>query len=279
MLGSGAVSTLFLSQTPFGFGCLARGSAPDIERNVRLSAIIPARIGAQRLLGKPLADICGKPMVVRVAEAAALAAGIDEVVVATDDEGIAKAVEKAGFRAEMTSRDCQNGTERVAQAARALDADAFLNVQGDEPLVEPSAISALAALMREGVEYGTLARPLLPGEEEKPSVVKVVLDLQSRGLYFSRSLIPFPRTPNKVRPLAHLGLYGFSRDFLQTFARLSPTALEEAEGLEQLRALAHGFPLHVRVGDWSSIAVDTPEDLEQVRALFAARNDHDRRTA
>ena len=210
-------------------------------------------------------------MVVRVAEAAARAAGIDGVVVATDDEKIAAAARSAGFRAEMTSRDCQNGTERVAEAARNLSADAFINVQGDEPLVEPGAIAALAELMRTGVAYGTLARPLNEGEESKPAVVKVVLDLQSRALYFSRSLIPFPRTPGKLAPLAHLGLYGFSRDFLQTFARLSPTALEEAEGLEQLRALAHGHALHVRVGDWSSVAVDTPEDLEQVRALFAAR--------
>ncbi len=210
-------------------------------------------------------------MVVRVAQAAARAAGIDGVVVATDDEKIAAAARSAGFRAEMTSRDCQNGTERVAEAARNLSADAFINVQGDEPLVEPSAIAALAELMRTGVAYGTLARPLHEGEASKPGVVKVVLDLQSRALYFSRSLIPFPRTPGKLAPLAHLGLYGFSRDFLQTFARLTPTALEEAEGLEQLRALAHGHALHVRVGDWNSVAVDTPEDLEQVRALFAAR--------
>jgi 3-deoxy-manno-octulosonate cytidylyltransferase (CMP-KDO synthetase) len=247
---------------------------------VRLIAIIPARIGAQRLPGKPLADICGRPMVVRVAEAARRAAGVDEVVVATDDERVAEAARGAGVRAELTSRDCQNGTERVAEAARAEKnpADAYLNIQGDEPLVEPGAIAALAALMREGVEYGTLARPLRDGEQDRPSVVKVVLDLQSRALYFSRSMIPFPRNAGRVRPLAHLGLYGFSRGFLQTFSRLSPTALEEAEGLEQLRALAHGHPLHVRVGDWTSQAVDTPEDLEQVRALFAARLDHERRT-
>jgi len=218
-------------------------------------------------------------MVVRVAEAASRASGVDLVVVATDDERIAAAVRHAGFRAELTGRDCQNGTERVAEAARALEADAFLNVQGDEPLVEPSAISALAELMREGVDYGTLARPLRDEERDRPSVVKVVLDLQSRALYFSRSLIPFPRTPGRVRPLAHLGLYGFSRNFLQTFARLTPTALEEAEGLEQLRALAHGHSLHVRVGDWNSVAVDTPEDLEQVRALFAAKLDQERRHA
>jgi 3-deoxy-manno-octulosonate cytidylyltransferase (CMP-KDO synthetase) len=159
----------------------------------------------------------------------------------------------------------------VAEAARSLPGDAFLNVQGDEPLVEPEALAALAALMREGVPYGTLARPLVPGEEHQDSVVKVVLDARGRALYFSRSLLPFPRTPGLVTPLAHLGLYGFSRGFLEVFSRLPETALEQAEGLEQLRALFHGHPLHVQVGPYTSVAVDTPEDLERVRKLFRER--------
>jgi 3-deoxy-manno-octulosonate cytidylyltransferase (CMP-KDO synthetase) len=254
---------------------------------VRLIVVIPARMAAQRLPGKPLADIGGRPMVVRVAEACGKARGIDRVVVATDHLRIAAAVEDAGFTARLTSENCKNGTERVAEAARSLEADAFINVQGDEPLVDPAAISSLAMLLREGVSYGTLARPLLESEADKPSVVKVVLDGHGRALYFSRSLVPFPRTQGLLRPLAHLGLYGFSRDFLQTFAALPETALEQAEGLEQLRALFHGHPLHVRVGDWVSPAVDTPEDLEHVRALWEARQDgshkgppgHERRTA
>lgn len=236
----------------------------EIERVVRLAAIIPARYGAQRLPGKPLADLLGSPMVVHVCRRAAEALGRDCVAVATDDERIAAAVRAAGFRALLTDPACANGTERVAQAARDFPADGYLNVQGDEPLIEPGAISALAALVRGGAPMATLARPLEPGEEGRDSVVKVVLDLRGRALYFSRSLIPFPRKP-ALRPLAHIGLYGFSAAFLQTFARLPATELEETEQLEQLRALAHGHPIEVGVVPFNSIAVDTPEDLERVR--------------
>jgi 3-deoxy-manno-octulosonate cytidylyltransferase (CMP-KDO synthetase) len=168
----------------------------------------------------------------------------------------------------MTDPACRNGTERVAQAARDLPADGYLNVQGDEPLVDADAIGKLAQLVRGGAGMATLARPLDAGEESLPQVVKVVLDGRGRALYFSRSLIPFPRAAGEVAPLAHLGLYGFSAAVLQKFARLPETALERAEGLEQLRALFHGISIEVGVGPWRSQAVDTPEDLERVRALF-----------
>jgi 3-deoxy-manno-octulosonate cytidylyltransferase (CMP-KDO synthetase) len=250
-------------------------------RAVRLVAIIPARMAAQRLPGKMLADLGGRPVVVRVAEACAKARGVDRVVVATDDLRIAHAVEEAGFSAVQTSESCRNGTERVAEAARGLDADVILNIQGDEPLIDPAAVSSLAMLMREGVAYGTLARPLSPGDEDRPSVVKVVLDACGRALYFSRSMIPYLRNPRAgsdcAQPLAHLGLYGFSRSFLRTFAALPESPLEQAEGLEQLRALYHGHACHVRVGAWSSRAVDTPDDLEAVRALWAEREAAGRR--
>lgn len=236
---------------------------------MRLAALIPARYSAQRLPGKPLADIGGAPMVVRVAERAAQAAGVDEVAVATDDARIAQAVQAAGFRALMTDPACRNGTERIAQAARDLPADGYLNVQGDEPLIDPRAVAQVAALVRSGAPMATLARPLQPGEEGLPQVVKVVLDAAGRALYFSRSLIPYPRAPFEVAPLAHIGLYGFSAAALQQFARLPETALERAEGLEQLRALWHGIPIAVGVGDFRSVAVDTPGDLERVRRLFA----------
>jgi 3-deoxy-manno-octulosonate cytidylyltransferase (CMP-KDO synthetase) len=204
-------------------------------------------------------------MVVRVAQRAARAEGVDEVAVATDDERIARAVRQAGFRALMTDPACRNGTERIAQAARDLPADGYLNVQGDEPLVAPGAITELARLVRDGAEMATLARPLEPGEENQTSLVKVVLDGRGRALYFSRSLIPYPRSPGEVLPLAHIGLYGFSADALQKFARLPETKLERAEGLEQLRALWHGMPIDVGVVRFKSTAVDTPEDLEKVR--------------
>jgi 3-deoxy-manno-octulosonate cytidylyltransferase (CMP-KDO synthetase) len=204
-------------------------------------------------------------MVVRVAQRAARAEGVDEVAVATDDERIARAVRQAGFRALMTDPACRNGTERIAQAARDLPADGYLNVQGDEPLVAPGAITELARLVRNGAEMATLARPLEPGEENRESLVKVVLDGRGCALYFSRSLIPYPRSPGAVLPLAHIGLYGFSAATLQKFARLPETDLERAEGLEQLRALWHGIPIDVGVVRFKSIAVDTLEDLEKVR--------------
>lgn len=207
-------------------------------------------------------------MVVRVCERAARAKGLFAVAVATDDERIAKAVRGAGFQALMTEPSCKNGTERIAQAARDLPADGYLNVQGDEPLVQPSAIEAVARLLEEGAQMATVARPLRPEEAALSQVVKVVVDAKGRAIYFSRSLIPFPRVGGLVQPLAHLGLYGFSAPMLQTFARTPETALERAEGLEQLRALYHGLPIQVAVGDFDSVAVDTPEDLTRIRELF-----------
>ena len=207
-------------------------------------------------------------MVVHVAERAAQALGRDNVAVATDDERIAAAVRAHGFRALLTDPACRNGTERVAQAARDFPADGYLNVQGDEPLIDPRAIEALAGLVRGGAAMATLARPLEAAEADQPSVVKVVCNLKGQALYFSRALIPYPRKPPPGPAggaLAHIGLYGFSAEFLQTFARLSATALEQTEQLEQLRALAHGYSIEVAVVPYSSIAVDTPEDLERVR--------------
>ena len=236
---------------------------------MRLFAIIPARFAAQRLPGKPLADIGGAPMVVRVAQRAARAEGIDGVAVATDDQRIAHAVTEAGFRAVMTDPACPNGTMRVAQAARELPADGYLNVQGDEPLIDPGAITDLARLVRNGAGMATLARHLEPGEEDLSQIVKVVLDRGGRALYFSRSLIPYPRSPGEVLPLAHIGLYGFNAAVLERFASLPETNLERAEGLEQLRALWHGIDIEVGVGKYTSVAVDTPDDLVKVRRLYA----------
>jgi 3-deoxy-manno-octulosonate cytidylyltransferase (CMP-KDO synthetase) len=236
---------------------------------VRLAALIPARYSAQRLPGKPLADVCGAPLVVRVCQRVARADGLDEIAVATDDGRIARAVQDAGFRALLTGEH-RNGTERIAAAARELRADGYVNVQGDEPLVDPRAIAAVANLVRQGSPMATAARPLAPEEVDQPSVVKVVLAASGRALYFSRSLIPYPRTAGEVEPLAHLGIYGYSAAFLEEFARLPETPLERAEGLEQLRAIVHERAIDVTVGPWSSHAVDTPEDLVRVRRLYEA---------
>jgi 3-deoxy-manno-octulosonate cytidylyltransferase (CMP-KDO synthetase) len=207
-------------------------------------------------------------MIVRVCQRAARAEGIDEIAVATDDARIAHAVTSAGFRAVMTG-EARNGTERIAQAAEVVAADAYIDVQGDEPLIDARAITAVANVVRQGAEMATAARPLKDDEADNPSVVKIVLDHRGRALYFSRSLIPFPRAADQVAPLAHLGLYGFSAAFLYRFAKLPETPLERAEGLEQLRALYHGHAIEVAVGRWSSVAVDTQEDLERARALYS----------
>jgi 3-deoxy-manno-octulosonate cytidylyltransferase (CMP-KDO synthetase) len=207
-------------------------------------------------------------MIVRVCQRAARAEGLDEIAVATDDPRIAHAVTQAGFRAVMTG-DARNGTERIAEAAAVVGAEGYLNVQGDEPLVDPRAITAVANLVRQGAEMATAARPLEAGEEEQASVVKVVLDHRGRALYFSRSLVPYQRAEREVQPLAHLGVYGFSAAFLHRFAKLPETKLERAEGLEQLRALYYGHAIEVAVGPWTSAAVDTAEDLQRARALYS----------
>jgi 3-deoxy-manno-octulosonate cytidylyltransferase (CMP-KDO synthetase) len=240
----------------------------------RACVIIPARWGASRFPGKPLADLAGKPLVAHVVERALRARGIAEVVIATDDDRIAAAARAAGARAVMTG-EAATGTDRVAQAARRLEPrpEIVVNLQGDEPLIEPEAIEALLAAMAADprVEMATLARPLADGELERPQVVKVVTDLAGNALYFSRAAIPHRRVGG-ASPLAraHVGIYAFSLEFLERFAALPPGRLEVEESLEQLRALEHGH--HIRVVDtgYRGFGVDTPEDLERARALVGA---------
>jgi len=210
-----------------------------------------------------------------VVERARRARGVDVVAVATDDPRIAAAAEKAGAVAIMTG-PAATGTDRVAEAARKLvpALDLVVNLQGDEPLIEPEAIETLLAAMAEsGAEMGTLARPLEPGEEDRPQVVKVVTDLTGHALYFSRALIPHRRAGG-VSPLcrAHVGIYAFTAPFLERFARLSPGRLEGEEALEQLRALENGVRIRVAETAYRGFGIDTPEDLERARALVAAVN-------
>lgn len=235
-------------------------------RNV---VIIPARFASERLPGKPLVDIGGKPMIVRVLEKALLAQGVERALVATDDERIFQAVRAAGGEALMTPADCASGSDRCAAAARQLgELDVVVNVQGDEPLLDPRAIEELLRGFDDpAVELATLARELEPRELENPNVVKVVRDLRGDALYFSRAAIPFIRGEG-ARPLAHVGIYGFRAAFLQKFTGLAPTPLEQTEKLEQLRALEHGHRIRVLDTSYRSIGVDTPEDLERVRALI-----------
>jgi 3-deoxy-manno-octulosonate cytidylyltransferase (CMP-KDO synthetase) len=241
-------------------------------------AIIPARFASTRLPGKPLSDIHGKPMIRHVYERAARARRVDRVLVATDDERIAVAVRAFGGEVVMTSRDHPTGTDRLAEAARAVEAEIVVNVQGDEPMLEPSAIDAAVDVLIEDPELpmSTLSLPVESLEEMlSPDVVKVVVDSAGYALYFSRSPIPYVR---KGTPGArHVGLYAYRREALLRFAALPPSPLEEAEGLEQLRALHHGMRIRVvAIAGESALAVDTPQDLERVRALLVgAGRPHD----
>jgi 3-deoxy-manno-octulosonate cytidylyltransferase (CMP-KDO synthetase) len=226
-------------------------------------AVLPARIGSTRLPAKPLADIHGEPMIVRTWERAKRA-NVDRVVVATDDARILDAVRRAGGEAILTG-DCQSGTDRVAEAARQLRWEGgVLNVQGDEPLVDPDCISAVADAVRAGHPIATPATALV-GDPLTRARVKVVVRADGRALYFSRAAIP-----SGGPYLLHLGVYGFQAAVLQALAALPPSGLEQAESLEQLRWLEAGYDLHICRVAHSAPAVDTPEDLDHMRATWRA---------
>jgi 3-deoxy-manno-octulosonate cytidylyltransferase (CMP-KDO synthetase) len=244
----------------------------------RIAVIIPARFGAQRFPGKPLADLAGRPLISHVVERARAARGVDVVAVATDDERIARAAEQAGAVAVLTG-PAATGTDRVAAAARTLSPapDLVVNLQGDEPLIEPAAIETLIQALSEamsgsGAKMATLARPLEPGELDRLHVVKVVTDVHGDALYFSRAPIPCRRAGGES-PLAraHVGIYAFAAGFLQEFAALPPGRLEVEESLEQLRALEHGHKIRVAETRYRGFGIDTPEDLDRARALLAAQ--------
>lgn len=240
-------------------------------------AIIPARYGSTRLPGKPLLDRTGRPLIQHVVESARKAASLDDVVVATDDERIVSAVEGFGCRAVMTSASCRTGTDRLAEAADALGLageDVVVNIQGDEPDIPAACIDQLALLGGEkNTEMATLATPLTGEQVTDPNRVKVVCDLQGRAMYFSRSAIPFDRDgAGAAAALLHLGAYAYRCAFLKTYARLASTPAEQAEKLEQLRALEHGYSIAVAVVDYDGAGIDTPEDYERfVRRVGEAR--------
>ena len=233
----------------------------------RVVVVIPSRYGATRLPGKPLAVIGGKPMIWHVWDKAMRAKTPTKVVVATDDERIASVVRGFGGIAVMTSPDCASGTDRVAEAARGMEEEIFINLQGDEPLMDPSVIDAVAAplLSDPDVLMSTAALPEdNPVEFTRPSVVKVVTDDKGDALYFSRAPIPHYRDTGTGPYRKHLGIYGYRRDFLFRVARLLPSRLEEAERLEQLRVLQAGYRIRVVDVTYDSVGVDTPEDLKAV---------------
>jgi len=251
---------------------------------VHFRVVIPARYASSRLPGKPLADIGGRPMVLHVLDRA-LQAGAESVVVATDDARVRQAVEAAGHQALMTSPAHQSGTERLVEVAETLgwpDDTLVVNVQGDEPLIDPALIreAARQLVLHGDAVMATLAHPIHDHADfVNPNVVKVVQDEAGYALYFSRAPIPWPRDafasqqtmPHELGALRHIGLYAYRAGFLRTYASLASSPLERYEMLEQLRVLWHGHRISLGVTPTAPAAgVDTPEDLARVRALFAA---------
>lgn len=244
---------------------------------MKIAAFIPARYSSTRLEGKPLALIAGKPMVQWVYERARAAKLPADVSVATDDERIFRAVESFGGRVVMTSSAHRSGTDRIAEAAAGTDADIIVNVQGDEPLLEPELIDAAVKPMLDdpGLQLSTLKTRITHAEEyHNPNAVKVVTDRDGFALYFSRSPLPYAKTPFDDMPAPaykHIGLYVYRKDFLLKFSKLKPTPLEESESLEQLRALENGYRIKVVEVSYNPVSVDTLEDLEKVRGIMEGR--------
>ena len=233
---------------------------------MKIVGVIPARLGSTRLHEKVLKPIHGKPMVEWVWQRAAQAGRLQDLIVATDDSRIVKAVERFGGKAMMTSVDHPNGSSRIAEVASKIEADVFINIQGDEPMMHPQGIDQLAAVFeqKKEIQVGTLAvRKTSVEDYENPNVVKVICDAEGRALYFSRSPIPYFREKpaQGITYLKHLGIYGYRRQFILDFVKWKPGILENFEKLEQLRILERGIPIQVIETAHDSWSVDTEEDL------------------
>jgi len=238
-------------------------------------AVIPARYASTRLPGKALADIAGRPMIEHVYRRAAESRHVDAVIVATDDERIAAVVRQFGGDVRLTSPAHPSATDRLGEVAADLDCDLVVNVQGDEPVIEPSVIDAVIEPFGNDASLSMTSAFLRftnPDDADDPNVVKVAIDRRGCALYFSRSRIPFPRGPQDAAagPFKHIGVYVYRRQFLRQLASLAPTPLERSESLEQLRVLEHGFSIKMVETRHDSIGVDTPADLERVRRLLTA---------
>lgn len=247
--------------------------------------VIPARIASTRLPGKPLLDICGKPMVIRVAEQAAQS-GTDDIIIAADHEPIIAAAQANGFHGCMTRADHASGTDRIAEVAVQQgwsDDTIVVNVQGDEPLIPPRLISAVAQHLHDHPDcaIATACHPIHTEDDMRnPNIVKAVLNKHGNALYFSRAPIPWPRDayaqgkplPPEVSVLRHIGIYAYRASFLKTYGQLSPAPLEQVESLEQLRALYHGYQIGVTITqDAPPSGVDTEQDLLAARRIFESQ--------
>ncbi|MBP9538086.1 MAG: 3-deoxy-manno-octulosonate cytidylyltransferase [Negativicutes bacterium] len=238
---------------------------------MKILCVIPARYASTRLPGKPLADIVGKPMIQHVYERSAQATIPQQVVVATDDEKVFQAVQQFGGKVVMTSSEHQTGTDRLAEvASKYAEVDVIINVQGDEPLIDPKVIDELAQefLNDTALQMASVMSIMDTEDYQNPNAVKVVTDLNNNALYFSRSLLPYPRVAGKANVYKHIGIYAYKKDFLLKFAKLEPTPLEQSESLEQLRALENGYKIKMIKTKAKFIGVDSIEDLQTVNELL-----------
>ena len=247
---------------------------PNRHAFMRLVALIPARFGSTRFPGKALADILGQPLIQRVYEQARLVQGLDDIYVATDEARIKEVVEGFGGRAVLTRVDHLSGSDRLAEAAHVLGLerrDVVINIQGDQPVFSPGIIGDMAAVLEQDAAavMVTPARRLEDLElAQNPNLVKVVFDHHGRALYFSRSPLPYWRDGERPYFYKHIGMYAYRVEFLQEFVALPPGRWEQAEKLEQLRALEHGYPIHVVETGEDTLEVDTPEDVARVEAYL-----------
>ena len=239
--------------------------------------VIPARYGSTRLPGKPLADICGKPMIQHVYERVKRASLLDDVIVATDDERIVRTVVNFGGKAVLTSTTHLSGTSRTAEVVKKMEVDVVVNIQGDEPLVDPRMIDEVVEVMiqDENIPMATLYYEIFESSKfDNPNVVKVVFDRNNFALYFSRSLIPFPRNRESFRCYEHIGIYVYRKPFLMKYIEAEDTPLHLTESLEQLKALELGYKIKVveTKYQYEGLSADTKEDLEKIREILKSRS-------
>jgi 3-deoxy-manno-octulosonate cytidylyltransferase (CMP-KDO synthetase) len=241
---------------------------------MNIIGIIPARYGSTRLEGKPLKDICGKPMIQYVYETVMKSELLTQVIVATDDQRIVDVVESFSGKARLTSKNHRTGTDRIAEIAKDIPSDIVVNIQGDEPLLDVRMIDeAIRPLITDPeLDACTLCRPIMNAEDlQNPNVVKTVFDRNGNALYFSRSLIPYPRKHEGHQAFEHIGIYVYRKSFLMQYIKMPPTPLEVSESLEQLRILENGIRLKVVITayEYNGLSVDTQEDLDNVRRIIS----------
>jgi 3-deoxy-manno-octulosonate cytidylyltransferase (CMP-KDO synthetase) len=235
---------------------------------MKVIAVIPARLDSTRLARKMLREIAGVPLLAWVYLGVQRCSSLDQVIVATDSDEIMCFCEQQGFVARMTSAAHRSGTERVHEISTAVAADVYLNIQGDEPLTRPEHIESLIAVMRGGVEVGTLKTPAAEIDVDNPNAVKVVTDTAGRALYFSRATIPHDRDGVRPRYYKHLGFYGYRKDALDKFVGWPESSLERSERLEQLRFLENGIPIYVAETPFDTVGIDTEEDVRRVEGMM-----------